>query len=398
MAKPIVLISVPYYLPGYRSGGPVRSINNMVNGLSKYFDFRIVTSDRDLGDIRPYPTVSVNAWNQVGQAQVYYASPTWRCFRLWVRLLNETPHDILYLNSFFHPRFTICPLVVRRLDLIPPRPLVLATRGELSRGALSLKWLKKRAYILLARPLGLYRNILWHASSRLEAQDIRRAKGILAHKLQVAVAIASDLPLAATKTGDEQPFEPRAPGTPLRVCFLARISPMKNLEYALAVLARVKHPVQFNVFGNVEDPIYWKKCQLGICQLPAHITVTYHGQVPAEKVKDALLANDLYFLPTKGENFGHSIVEALGVGMPVLISDQTPWRYLERDGVGWSIPLGEQERFGLAIDRQAEQGLKAQLQQRQTVLLYYRRVIAAPRVLVGNRRLFRAALLRPMRG
>jgi len=40
-----ILGLVEYYLPGYKSGGPVRTIANMVNQLSDHFEFWIVTRD-----------------------------------------------------------------------------------------------------------------------------------------------------------------------------------------------------------------------------------------------------------------------------------------------------------------------------------------------------------------
>jgi glycosyltransferase involved in cell wall biosynthesis len=46
----------------------------------------------------------------------------------------------------------------------------------------------------------------------------------------------------------------------------------------------------------------------------------------------------------------------LEVGLPVLISDQTPWRELERIGAGWSLPLADPDRFSAAIDRMAALG------------------------------------------
>jgi glycosyltransferase involved in cell wall biosynthesis len=42
-----------------------------------------------------------------------------------------------------------------------------------------------------------------------------------------------------------------------------------------------------------------------------------------------------------GENFGHVILEALGAGCPVVISDQTPWSHLQEKGVGWTLPLDD---------------------------------------------------------
>lgn len=54
-------------------------------------------------------------------------------------------------------------------------------------------------------------------------------------------------------------------------------------------------------------------------------------------------------LPTKGENFGHAIFEALNLGKPVLISDQTPWRNLSAAGAGWDLPLDSQDAFVEAL-------------------------------------------------
>ena len=47
----------------------------------------------------------------------------------------------------------------------------------------------------------------------------------------------------------------------------------------------------------------------------------------------------LFVLPTEGENFGHAIFEALAVGCPILISDQTPWRKLSEKKAGIDLPL-----------------------------------------------------------
>ncbi len=58
----------------------------------------------------------------------------------------------------------------------------------------------------------------------------------------------------------------------------------------------------------------------------------------------------LFFLPTHGENFGHAIAEAFAAGVPVLISDTTPWRDLRSSGVGWDLSLDEPQCFVEAIE------------------------------------------------
>jgi glycosyltransferase involved in cell wall biosynthesis len=82
-------------------------------------------------------------------------------------------------------------------------------------------------------------------------------------------------------------------------------------------------------------------------------------------VPATLAGYDLFLLPTRGENFGHAIFDALEVGLPVLLSDQTPWRDLERIGAGWSLPLANPDRFAATIDDFATLDLSARLAMRR---------------------------------
>lgn len=61
-SRPIILTFVARYLPGYKSGGPVRTIANMVQQIGDDFDFRIVTFDRDALDVEAYPGVAIDDW------------------------------------------------------------------------------------------------------------------------------------------------------------------------------------------------------------------------------------------------------------------------------------------------------------------------------------------------
>ena len=61
----------------------------------------------------------------------------------------------------------------------------------------------------------------------------------------------------------------------------------------------------------------------------------------------------MYFLPTHGENFGHSIVEALSAGKPIIISNSTPWRDLRMQNIGWDIPLENEGQFRKVIEYSA---------------------------------------------
>ena len=72
--KPIILTLVSGYLPGFKYGGPIRTIVNMVETLGEEFEFGIITTDKDLGESEPYPGVQLNSFNEVGKAMVYYVT------------------------------------------------------------------------------------------------------------------------------------------------------------------------------------------------------------------------------------------------------------------------------------------------------------------------------------
>ncbi|MBI9061941.1 MAG: hypothetical protein JEZ14_08115 [Marinilabiliaceae bacterium] len=47
MPKKKILIFIDWFLPGYKAGGPVRSMANMVEYLMEEYDFFIVTRNTD---------------------------------------------------------------------------------------------------------------------------------------------------------------------------------------------------------------------------------------------------------------------------------------------------------------------------------------------------------------
>ena len=67
-----VLAFSHYYFPGYKAGGTLRTIVNMVEQTGDDVMFKIITSDRDLGHVEQYDNVKINQWSKVGNALIYY--------------------------------------------------------------------------------------------------------------------------------------------------------------------------------------------------------------------------------------------------------------------------------------------------------------------------------------
>lgn len=356
-----VLTLAPYYSPGYRAGGPIRSLTNLVEQLGGDHEFFVMTSDRDLGDTQAYEGLPPKTWHDIGKAHVYYTPPgILDPAQGLVEQSRSLRPDLIYFNGLFHSRFTLIPLMLRRLGYLSKTPVLVAPRGELSPGALSLKRWKKKPVLTAAKLFRCFDRIAWHATSPEEANDIRRTIGPSA-----PVYVAPNLSDARATTAERVP---KLPGH-LRLVFLSRITPKKNLLWAIERLMEVGGPVTLDIWGPREDQAYWKRCEAAIAGSPSGVEICWRGELSPSEVSKALSNYDALFLPTLGENFGHVIAESLTAGCPLLISDRTPWKDLEKQGVGWDIPLELPRQFDDAIqslrlcgeDTHADMRSKAQL-------------------------------------
>ena len=332
-----ILAFTGYYLPGYKGGGPIKTIKNLMDQLGDKQCFKLVTSNRDLGDSVPYSSVKCGSWNSVGNVEVFYTQSGALGYTQITRILAEKQYDIIYLNSFFSLRFSVFPLLIAKML---NQTVIVGPRGEFSEGALSLKARKKRVFIKLYSALCLHQNVIFQASSEYEAEDIRKVLGS-----SVDIQIAEDI--GAQEFAEVLHI---SDCSTLNTVFVSRISPMKNLLAALDILKMVKQSVSYDIYGPIEDPEYWAKCEAVINTLPVNIKVEYKGELYPHEVISTLSKYDVFFMPTKGENYSHVIAEALCAGLPVLIADTTPWRDLQSKGIGWDLPLTNTEAFSSAID------------------------------------------------
>ncbi|MGM0601582.1 MAG: glycosyltransferase family 4 protein [Candidatus Rifleibacteriota bacterium] len=342
MKKIRILVFVHYYLPGYEHGGPVRTISNMIDHLSETFEFLVFCLDRDEFDKQSYQNIKVDQWNRVGAAKVFYCSPERLNYNFIKTFLRKVPYDLLYINSFVNIETSLFPMIMRRLGHIPLKPVILAPRGQFSSGALEVKKWKKKLFIKFFNFFNLWKYIVWQASSEFEKNDIKRVMG--ADSDVVTAMNLSEKSVLPFRSGKKIPGK-------LRIIFLSRIAPMKNLDYALKILSDIKDKeIEFNIYGPIVSNFYWKTCRQIISSLPDNVMVNYKGSVEHSKVLEIMADHDLFFLPSAGENYGHVILEAAMAGLPLLISDNTPWRDLKNEGVGWDINLEKRNHFIKAIN------------------------------------------------
>lgn len=340
--KPVILVFARYYLPGYRAGGPVRSLSNIVRALGSMYDFRIVCLDRDHGSKERYSNIETGQWQRQGDAMIRYASSKELRFAFYRKMLLDTEPDMIYINSLFDRAFSMKPLLA--FGFGRSTPILLSPRGELSTGALSLKAWRKKIYLSAVKVLGLYADVYWHACSKPEAELINQCFLPSLGKLFLASNLPENGQLSIQRKGSKLSGK-------LRIVIAARVSPMKNTLAAIRMARQLSGDVELDLWGLLEDQDYWKTCKQQIALSPPELKINYRGEVEHEKLRELLHDYDVMLLPTLGENFGHSIIEALEAGLPVIISDRTPWRNLEQFGVGIDLPLEEEGAFVGALKK-----------------------------------------------
>lgn len=331
--RPTVLVLLGCFNAADRVNGPTQSMITLAHALSDRFRFRVVAR-ADPGE--------TGRWTQMAGVERFPLRYDALLPLRLRRVISKTPHDLMISNGFFDRRLTIQAVLMRRSGLIPAKPFAIAPRGEFNPGALALKTPRKQAYLKLVRRFGLARDIHLLASDEKEKAAIKRvlpgARSIL-----ITPNIRGLDPLP--------PHSPRPPGEPLRIAFLSRIDPMKNLDLALSLLERSGIPVAFDIIGPTFNPAYWARCRKRIDAMPTRVPVRYLGPVPPDEVVPTLARYDLMLLPTAGENYGHAIIDSLVAGTPVLVSDRTPWSGLASARAGADLALEDESTWLESIRR-----------------------------------------------
>ena len=329
-----ILIVMGGFFPGKKFGGPPVSVNNFCSLMEEY-DCYIVTRNHDMGSKEIYSDIN-NGWNERINCKVLYLDDKEYRYKRFKEVIEEINPNIIYLQGLFQSCIIPCLILAKRYKI----PLILAPRGELCEGAMKKKY-KKIPYIIFLRIFRLLDNISFQSTSKDETDAIRRWLKVRTDRIDLLTNIPSIPLYDKSKTYKKQ--------GEANFIFLSRIVSKKNLLAVIEYMFHVSGNVRLDIYGTIEDKEYWNECKKKINMLPDNINVEYKGIVNHDQVHDTFKKYDAFIFPTFSENFGHVIVEALMVGCPVIISDQTPWSDVANVDGGWSIPIEKEEKYIQAI-------------------------------------------------
>jgi len=332
-----ILSFIDWYVPGYKAGGVLKAFANQVSHFNNEYQFKIITRNNDYMETTPYDTVITDEWNTIDKnVDVFYLSPENVNYGYIKKLVTDINFDTIYIHGIYSLWFSIMPIHFAKKN--NAKKIVIAAHGMLGKHALSVKSRKKQLFTNASKLFGLYKNVYFHAANADEANDVYTVIG-----KNAKVIIAEEMPMK-TKLGDWKSRQ-KTEGE-LILASVARIAPEKNTLYAVEALKNCTvGKITYNIYGPVYEKEYWAKCEEVISKLPANVTVNYKGSIPGDEVLDMFSKVHFMFLPTTGENFGHTILESFMAATPVIISNNTPWKNLDNKNIGWELPLEKGEQF-----------------------------------------------------
>lgn len=308
-----------------RYGGPSRSVRRLAAALAG------LGHDVDLLATRPGPAAEPVQEGLLRVLQFRRDRPEFLCFSSGLQEhLRQNAYDCIHHHALWLRTLHYAHQAGQSAD----RPLVISPRGMMTDWAWRHRRWKKWLASNLVHPGALARGAGWHATSADEADDIRR-RGF---RQPISVAPNGvDRPSPEDRAQSHEVWSQLCRGTLSRpvALFYSRFHRKKRLLELLDLWRDIA-------------PREWLLLVAGI---PEEYTVEeLAAYVRRQSVGDRIAVVDgrdrpppygvasLFLLPSHSENFGMAIAEAMAWGVPVLVTDTTPWAEVAASNAGWCVP------------------------------------------------------------
>jgi glycosyltransferase involved in cell wall biosynthesis len=186
--------------------------------------------------------------------------------------------------------------------------------------------MKKKLYLFFFKIILLFRNIKFHVTDEVEKKYVENIFGN-----RYEIIILPNIPSLFKRQYVKKDVNS------FNLITIALVSSMKNHYNVLLALMRCKSNIIYKIYGPIKDNEYWENCKSITQNLPHNIKVQYMGPVSPNDVEEALKWAHVKILPSKSENYGHAMVEALSAGKPLMSSHFIPWNDLNINNAGFNV-------------------------------------------------------------
>lgn len=348
-----VLHVIPSVAPRY--GGPSQAIYKMCSALQQRgIELLVATTDADgagrlpvePGRVINYEAVPTIFFHRQWSEALKYSRP----LANWLRQ-HTAEFDLLHIHAVFSHACLVAARVCQQKNV----PYIVRPLGTLDPWSMQQKSWRKRFFWGCGVKRMLHEAAAIHYTTAEEQRLVEQSLGL---ERGVVIPLGADEQLLQPAT-DEQGFLRKYPelhNVPY-IIVLCRLHPKKRLELFLEVFLSVTdkpelHEWKLVIAGDGEAG-YVNSLQSLAKKLGGEGRIVFTGWLEGVEKAAALQGAQLFALPSRQENFGLSVVEAMICGLPVLISEHVNLaEEIASARAGWVAPLEK-----LAISQVLEQAL-----------------------------------------
>jgi glycosyltransferase involved in cell wall biosynthesis len=241
-------------------------------------------------------------------------------------------------------------------------PLVISPRGMMSDWAWRHRGWRKQLSRTFIHPGALEDTTAWHATSEEEEQEIR--------------ALGFRQPVCVAPNGVELPT-PREMET--SSAHWREVCPEVGDRRVALFYSRFhqkKRVFELIDLWLAHAPSDWLLLLVGIPQDYTPEMLEHHAQKTPGRARVRAFSGagrpppyaiaSLFLLPSHNENFGLVIAEAMAHGVPVVVTDTTPWRAINKEDFGWCVPWANYANALTSAMRESADQLAARGRRAQT--------------------------------
>ena len=326
------------------SGGPTSCTYNLIKGLrDEGIEADILTlMPRDDSDKIIADDSFIKALPNDARTPLVYSSN----FRRY--LSSHIGYDLYHANGLW-----ACPThFTAEIAKKQNKPCVIAPHGMLYPQALQVSAWKKKIVSTVFQRKDLETASCLQATCMAELEHIR-AFGLNNPVAVIPNGLVIDDSLEIRKTSNSV----------RRFAFVGRLNRIKNVDLLLSAWSKLGDKTrncELLIIGD-GDTAYKKELEEFATANKLN-NVRFLGFIMGKDLQKLVHSIDFQILPSKSENFGMVVPEALIQGVPVIASKGTPWSDLETFDCGWwvdndidtlistlliAINLSEQDRLGM---------------------------------------------------
>lgn len=316
-----ILHFLPVYAPAWQFGGPVLSVSRLCEALVKQgVDIRVITTNTGLPEL---PPDQLGVPQNINGVQVTYYPADQNTgpisSKALVQSLSEHMQwaELVHLSSIWQP----LGLPVQTAAHIYGVPVIQTLRGALGPYSWRRGWWKKVPYFFLKERPMLQRAAAIHCTTEQEARELAWLRLKPPQKLLPNPLDLSQLrchPHVGAQWRQKMGIRPDIP----LLLVVGRLHHKKGLDRLPVILRSNSNQPWHIVFIGGDDDGTGHLLRRKLKKYNLLERSTWIESLPVDELLAPYNASDCLILPSRHENFGNVVVEALSCGSAVLISDK----------------------------------------------------------------------------